>query len=84
MKASNGKIHRALPGPSIIPDKVLQAMQRPAPNIYGGELENITHSILEGIALLAGSKGRVVLYISNGHGAWEAAISNLFKKGDKK
>ncbi len=83
MKASNGKIHRALPGPSIIPDKVLQAMQRPAPNIYGGELENITHSILEEIALLAGTKGRVVLYISNGHGAWEAAISNLFRKGDK-
>ena len=83
MKASNGKIHRALPGPSIIPDKVLQAMQRPAPNIYGGELENITHTILTDIALLAGSKGRVVLYISNGHGAWEAAISNLFKKGDK-
>jgi len=82
MKASNGRIHRALPGPSIIPDKVLQAMQRPAPNIYGGELENITTEILKDIANLAGTKGRVALYISNGHGAWEAALSNLFKKGD--
>jgi alanine-glyoxylate transaminase/serine-glyoxylate transaminase/serine-pyruvate transaminase len=80
---SNGRIHRALPGPSIIPEKVLQAMQRPAPNIYGGELEDITMSILSDIAKLAGSKGRVALYISNGHGVWEAAIANLFSENDK-
>jgi alanine-glyoxylate transaminase/serine-glyoxylate transaminase/serine-pyruvate transaminase len=82
MNPSNGRIHRALPGPSVIPDQVLQAMQRPAPNIYGGELENITKSILDDIATFAGSVGRVALYISNGHGAWEAAISNLFRKND--
>ena len=50
MNFSNGRIHRALPGPSIIPDKVLQAMQRPAPNIYGGELEEITMNILSDIS----------------------------------
>ena len=58
-------------------------MQRPAPNIYGGELEDITMSILSDIAKLAGSKGRVALYISNGHGVWEAAIANLFSENDK-
>ena len=83
MNFSNGRIHRALPGPSIIPEKVLQAMQRPAPNIYGGELEDITMSILSDIAKLAGSKGRVALYISNGHGVWEAALANLFRENDK-
>ena len=83
MNFSNGRIHRALPGPSIIPDKVLQAMQRPAPNIYGGELEEITMSILSDISKLAASKGRVALYISNGHGVWEAALTNLFNEGDK-
>ena len=83
MKVSNGRIHRALPGPSIIPDKVLQAMQRPAPNIYGGELEEITMGILSDISKLAGSKGRVALYISNGHGVWEAALTNLFNEDDK-
>ena len=41
MNFSNGRIHRALPGPSILPEKVLQAMQRPAPNIYGGELKKL-------------------------------------------
>ena len=83
MNFSNGRIHRALPGPSIIPEKVLQAMQRPAPNIYGGELEEITMSILSDIAKLADTKGRVALYISNGHGVWEAALANLFNENDK-
>jgi len=83
MNFSNGRIHRALPGPSIIPEKVLQAMQRPAPNIYGGELEEITMSILSDIAKLADTKGRVALYISNGHGVWEAALANLFNANDK-
>ena len=83
MKFSSGRIHRALPGPSIIPDKVLQAMQRAAPNIYGGELEGITHSILNDIRDLSGTNGKVALYISNGHGVWEAALTNLFKKNDK-
>ena len=83
MNFSNGRIHRALPGPSIIPEKVLQAMQRPAPNIYGGELEEITMSILSDIAKLADSKGKVALYISNGHGVWEAALANLFNENDK-
>ena len=83
MNFSNGRVHRALPGPSIIPDEVLQAMQRPAPNIYGGELEEITKSILSDISKFAESKGRVALYISNGHGVWEAALTNLFNDNEK-
>ena len=40
-------------------------------------------SILSDISKLAGSKGRVALYISNGHGVWEAALTNLFNEDDK-
>jgi alanine-glyoxylate transaminase/serine-glyoxylate transaminase/serine-pyruvate transaminase len=32
---------------------------------------------------LAGTSGHVAAYICNGHGAWEAANSNLFSRGDK-
>ena len=35
----------ATPGPSIIPDRVLQAMQRPAPDIYKGETIDMTKEI---------------------------------------
>ncbi|MFZ0098753.1 MAG: aminotransferase class V-fold PLP-dependent enzyme, partial [Gemmobacter sp.] len=32
---------------------------------------------------LAGSSGHVGIWIANGHGAWEAANSNLFSRGDR-
>ena len=82
MSLSKGRSHLATPGPSIIPDKVLSAMNRPAPNIYEGEITELTQTILEDLAKFANTTAKVVLYISNGHGAWEAAIENLFEKGD--
>jgi alanine-glyoxylate transaminase/serine-glyoxylate transaminase/serine-pyruvate transaminase len=65
-----------------MPDRVLRAMQRPAPNIYEGELVEITDSILRDLGRLAGTAGETALYVSNGHGVWEAALSNLFGPGD--
>lgn len=82
MSLSRGRDHLATPGPSIIPEKVLTAMNRSAPNIYEGEIIAITESILSDLANFAGTTGNVVLYVANGHGVWEAAIVNLFEKGD--
>ena len=74
----------ATPGPTGIPDVVLQAMHRPAIDIYGGELEEITHSILGDLkTLLRAQNARSYLYIANGHGGWEAAIANVFSRGEK-
>ncbi len=82
MSLSRGRNHLATPGPSIIPQQVLNAMHRSAPNIYEGEIIDITESILDDLAVFARTIGKVVLYVSNGHGAWEAAIDNLFEKND--
>ncbi len=82
MSLSTGRDHLATPGPSIIPEKVLSAMHRSAPNIYEGEIIEATESILNDLAKFAKTTGDVVLYVANGHGAWEAAIVNLFEKGD--
>ena len=46
MTLSNGRHMLAIPGPSIMPDRVLQAMHRPAPNIYSGLMEDITYSVI--------------------------------------
>ena len=70
MSLSQGRDYLATPGPSIIPDKVLQAMHRPAPNIYEGEIIEMTESVLKDLAILGNTSGDVVLYVSNGHGAW--------------
>ncbi|MEM1233360.1 MAG: aminotransferase class V-fold PLP-dependent enzyme [Pseudomonadota bacterium] len=73
----------AIPGPSVMPDRVLQAMHRPAPNIYAGQLVEMTASIIPDLKAVARSTSHVAMYIANGHGAWEAALSNTLSRGDK-
>jgi alanine-glyoxylate transaminase/serine-glyoxylate transaminase/serine-pyruvate transaminase len=83
MTLSRGRDMLAIPGPSIIPDRVLNAMHRPAPNIYEGELVAITGTIIADLGRVARTDGRVAVYIGNGHAAWEAAIANTLAPGDK-
>jgi alanine-glyoxylate transaminase/serine-glyoxylate transaminase/serine-pyruvate transaminase len=67
----------------MIPDRVLAAMHRPMPNIYDGELLAVSDRIFEQLPEIARTTGRVFVTISNGHGAWEMAISNTLSRGDK-
>ena len=82
MSLSNGRSYLAIPGPSVIPDQVLQAMHRPSPNIYEGELIKITDSLIPDLKYVAQTNGNVAIYIANGHGAWEAALANMAEAGD--
>jgi len=45
MTFANGRAYLATPGPSVMPDRVLNAMHRAAPNIYEGELLDLTASL---------------------------------------
>ena len=83
MTLSRGRDILAIPGPSIIPDRVLQAMHRPAPNIYEGELVDMTETVLADLRRVARTDGSVAVYIGNGHAGWEAAIANLLAPGHK-
>jgi len=79
----SGRTYLAIPGPSVAPDRVLSAMHRAAPNIYEGEIVEITHGIIADLKRVAVTNQHVAIYIANGHGAWEAANANLFSRGDK-
>lgn len=83
MTLSRGRDLLAIPGPSVIPDRVLSAMHRPAPNIYEGELVEMTASITADLKRVARTDGGVAIYIGNGHAGWEAAIANLLAPGDR-
>ncbi len=83
MSLAFGRHHLAIPGPSVMPDRVLCAMHRPAPNIYAGELPEITEQIKIKLKALAQCSGDVAIYIGNGHSAWEASICNTFSRGDR-
>jgi alanine-glyoxylate transaminase / serine-glyoxylate transaminase / serine-pyruvate transaminase len=80
---SQGRPLVAIPGPSVIPDRVLSAMHRPMPNIYEGELIELSLSVLAELPGLARTSGTAFITVSNGHGAWEMAITNTLSRGDK-
>ena len=83
MPLSHGHAYLAIPGPSVMPDRVLRAMHRGSPNIYEGPLHDMTASLWPDLRALAGTSGHVAAYIANGHGTWEAANANMFSRGDR-
>jgi len=83
MSVRAGREFLAIPGPTVIPDEVLRAMHRPAIDIYSGELLGITDSLMRDLPALFKTKGHAYIYISNGHGAWEGALTNVLSRGDK-
>jgi alanine-glyoxylate transaminase/serine-glyoxylate transaminase/serine-pyruvate transaminase len=83
MTVSNGRQFLSIPGPSTIPDAVLAAMQRPAVDIYSGEMIGITDSCLKDLAAIFRTGGRVYIYAANGHGGWEAALTNVLSRGQQ-
>jgi alanine-glyoxylate transaminase/serine-glyoxylate transaminase/serine-pyruvate transaminase len=78
-----GREFLAIPGPTTIPDEVLRAMHRPAVDMYSPSLIALTDSLLRDLGLLFGTTGHCYIYIANGHGAWEASLTNVLSRDDK-
>lgn len=82
MSLRAGRPFVAIPGPSVIPDAVLEAFRRPMPNIYDGELVELSLGVLAELPAVARTAGHAFVTVSNGHGAWEMATSNTLSRGD--
>jgi alanine-glyoxylate transaminase/serine-glyoxylate transaminase/serine-pyruvate transaminase len=83
MSVAAGREFLAIPGPTVMPDAVLQAMQRPAIDIYAGPAVALTDGLLRDLSAIFGTAGKTYIYAANGHGAWEAALTNVLSRGDK-
>lgn len=83
MTLSHGRPYLAIPGPSVMPDRVLAAMHKGSPNIYAGGLHDMVATLWPDLRRVAGTTANVALYIGNGHATWEAANANLFSRGDR-
>ncbi len=83
MTLANGRPYLAIPGPSVMPDRVLAAMHRASPNIYAGPLHDMVATLWPALRAVARTSGHVAIYIGNGHAAWEAANVNMFSRGDR-
>ena len=71
------------PGPTNIPDRVLRAMDRGSIDFNGAEFRAIQDECFAGLKRVFKTEGTILGYAATGHGAWEAALVNLFSPGDK-
>lgn len=72
----------AIPGPSIIPPRVLQAMSQPMPDIYDGSLVGIVDEVFDALPTVARTTSRPFVVVGNGHAAWAMALANTLSRGD--
>src|SRR5262249_18418341 len=82
MTVRRGRELLSIPGPTNIPDAGLAAMHRPAIDIYAGDMLEVTHSLVEDLPKIFRTTGRTYIYAANGHGGWEAALTNVLSRGE--
>lgn len=78
-----GRTNMAIPGPSVIPERVLAAMARPMIDIYTGDLVDQSNDAFARLPAIARTSGPVFATMGNGHAAWQMAIDNTMSRGDK-
>ena len=72
-----------IPGPTPLPDDVLDAQSRPMIDHRGTEFAEILRGISSGMGRLIGASGDVLLLTGSGSGAMEAAVVNTLSPGDR-
>jgi alanine-glyoxylate transaminase/serine-glyoxylate transaminase/serine-pyruvate transaminase len=71
------------PGPTNIPDRVLRAMDQPAVDFSTPAFLDLMNSVFVDLKRVFRTDSEVIMYASNGHGAWEAALVNTLSPGDR-
>ncbi|MBV8334574.1 MAG: aminotransferase class V-fold PLP-dependent enzyme [Alphaproteobacteria bacterium] len=77
-----GRHFLQIPGPTNVPDRVLQAIAMPTIDHRGPEFAPLGQEIVAGMKRVFQTEDTVVVYPSSGTGAWEAALSNTLSPGD--
>lgn len=72
-----------LPGPTNVPNRVMNAMLAPVINHRSDDFRVLYKSIVEKTQKVFQTEGDIVLLTTSGTGAVEASVVNLVKKGDK-
>ena len=83
MAHRSGRHFLQIPGPTNIPDRVLNAMARPTIDHRGPEFQVLAKEVLTGLQAVFQTREPVVVYPASGTGAWEAALVNTLSPGDR-
>jgi aspartate aminotransferase-like enzyme len=72
-----------IPGPTPLPDEVLDAMHRPMISHRGAQFREIMRDVTQKLQTCFQTEGEVLIFPGAGTGGLEAAIVNLFSPGDR-
>ena len=79
-----GRPFLQIPGPTLVPDRIVRAMAQPIIDHRGPKFAALVHDCLDGLKeVFQTTRGHVVLYPGSGTGAWEAAVVNTLSPGDR-
>lgn len=82
MTRKPGRPFFANPGPTNIPDSVLQAVAHASIDFNAPEFLAVYDAAMAGLKRVLRTDHEVFAYTASGHGAWEATLANLFSPGD--
>ncbi|MEX0730152.1 MAG: aminotransferase class V-fold PLP-dependent enzyme [Aquisalimonadaceae bacterium] len=82
MAYRSGRHFLQIPGPTNVPDPVLRAMDVPTIDHRGPEFKKLALEVFANLKPVFGAE-HVIVYPSSGTGAWEAAIVNCLRPGDR-
>ncbi len=77
-----GRHFLQIPGPTPVPERVLQAMSRSIIDHRGPEFGELGLRVLAAVKTVFKTKSPVILFPASGTGAWEAALVNTLDPGD--
>ena len=79
----SGRHFLQIPGPTNVPDRVLQAIAMPTIDHRGPEFALLGQEIVAGMKRVFQTEDTVVVYPSSGTGAWEAALTNTLSPDER-
>src|SRR6202453_1773986 len=80
---ARGREVLSIPGPDHMAEGVVEGMHPPAVDIYAPELLETAGQCLADLKAAFRTEGSTYIYISNGHGAWDASLSHTLSRGDR-
>ncbi|MBI5573391.1 MAG: alanine--glyoxylate aminotransferase family protein [Elusimicrobia bacterium] len=77
------KQYLMIPGPTMVPERILRAMVREMINHRGPEFTKILTAVTEGVKKCFKTKNDLFIIPSSGTGGMEAAVVNILSEGDE-
>ncbi len=77
-----GRYYLQVPGPTVVPDRILKAMAMPMLDHRGPTFSKMAAETTQDLKKIFKTTQPVIIFPSSGTGAWQSAFSNTLSTGD--